>query len=691
MSAVNEHPDPEVSDRAEANGTATGVDGSSGAGRREPRGRRRARSGRPGDTEQRPRATFGQLLPYLLESPGLMGGIVAISIVGAVFSLAQPLLVGVLIGQVEAGTLAQWLLWALVGVVIIGALLQGFQHYLLQRTGESIVRTTRRKLVAKLLRLPITEFDARRTGDLVSRVGSDTTLLRAVLTQGLVEAVGGLLTFVGAVVAMVILDLVLFGVTVGVVVAAVAAVVLLSGRIRTASAAAQAKVGELTSAVERSISSVRTIRASGATEREERLVADDIEGAYRRGLDVASASALIVPVSGVAMQGALIAVLGLGGLRVAAGDLSIASLIAFIMFLFMMIMPLGQFIGAIAAVNSALGALGRIQEIIDLPEEGHDDRDHGPVVEVRGAANVEDRPDAPALAFDRVSFRYPDTVVRARTARARAAARLDRFATGRRRGGAMSLGGDDSGLDELFRADDEAAAPASPLVLDDVSFEVPRGTRVALVGPSGAGKSTSLALIERFYDPTEGSIRLGGIDLRNIDRADLRRQIGYVQQDAPVLAGTLAENLRLGRPDASDDECEAVLREVNLGGVLDRSPERLAAAVGEAGVMLSGGERQRLAIARTLLAASPILLLDESTSSLDGANERAMRDAIDRVAEGRSLIVIAHRLSTVVDSDEIVVLDRGRVVGRGTHEQLVESTPLYRELAQHQLLVPAER
>ncbi len=163
--------------------------------------------------------------------------------------------------------------------------------------------------------------------------------------------------------------------------------------------------------------------------------------------------------------------------------------------------------------------------------------------------------------------------------------------------------------------------------------------------------------------------------------------MGYVEQDAPTLAGTIGDNLRLAAPDASDVECEQVLRSVNLGEVLERNPLGLDAPVGEDGVMLSGGERQRLAIARALLAAAPILLLDESTSSLDGLNEQRMREAIDAVATGRTLIVIAHRLSTVVDSDHIVVLDHGRVVGQGTHSELVASTPLYRELAKHQLLV----
>jgi len=216
---------------------------------------------------------------------------------------------------------------------------------------------------------------------------------------------------------------------------------------------------------------------------------------------------------------------------------------------------------------------------------------------------------------------------------------------------------------------------------------VPRGARVALVGPSGAGKSTILALIERFYDPSDGVVRVDGVDVRALPRKELRARIGYVEQDAPVLAGSIRDNLTLGTPDATDAQCVEVLRAVNLGEVLDRDPAGLDAAVGEEGVMLSGGERQRLAIARALLAAPPILLLDEATASLDGVNEQLLRSAIDAVAADRTLLVIAHRLSTVVDSDLIVVLDHGRVVGIGTHSELVASTPLYRDLAKHQLLV----
>ncbi|MEY4067395.1 MAG: hypothetical protein RIQ44_607, partial [Actinomycetota bacterium] len=211
--------------------------------------------------------------------------------------------------------------------------------------------------------------------------------------------------------------------------------------------------------------------------------------------------------------------------------------------------------------------------------------------------------------------------------------------------------------------------------------------RVAIVGPSGAGKSTTLSLIERFYEPTAGRILLDGQPVHELQRSVLRAQLGYVEQDAPVLAGSIRDNLLIGKPDATDDQLRAVLQEVNLTEVLERNERGLDADVGEQGIMLSGGERQRLAIARTLLAAPPILLLDESTSSLDGLNEQRMREAIDAVAKNRTLIVIAHRLSTVVDSDQIIVMENGQVIGSGTHSELVKTVPLYKELAKHQLLV----
>lgn len=599
-----------------------------------------ARGRTRGKPQEGPRAKFSELLPYLFEQKGMLAFIIVLSVLGAAASLGQPLLVGQVVARVQESSPLGLLVWALVALVVISALLTGFQHYLLQRMGEGVVLSSRRRLIERILHLPISEFDRRRTGDLVSRIGSDTTLLRAVLTQGLVEAIGGALTFVGALIAMLIIDPVLFGITFGVILVALVAVVTMSARIRPAVQKSQAKVGDLASAVERSISSVRTIRAAGATEREAEAITGEATEAWRLGVKVAKISALIVPVAGIAMQASFLVVLGLGGYRVASGAIDIAQLVTFIIFLFMMIMPLGQAFGAISAVNQALGALGRIQEIVSLPSETEHDRELAPLARLAEARDEH----APAITFADVEFGYRS----------------------------------------LDPATEEVTETA---VLHGVSFAVPRGSRTALVGPSGAGKSTILGLIERFYDPQSGTVSLFGVDLKALDRTEARAQFGYVEQDAAVLAGTIRENLLLASPEASDDDCERVLRSVNLGGVLDRHPNGLDAQVGEDGIMLSGGEKQRLAIARALLAAPPILLLDESTASLDGVNERLMREALDSVATGRTLIVIAHRLSTVVDSDQIIVLEAGRVIGQGTHDELVESTPLYRELAKHQLLV----
>jgi ABC-type multidrug transport system fused ATPase/permease subunit len=592
-----------------------------------------------------PRATFRQLLPYLAEHRTILGVVIALSIVGAGASLAQPLLVSQVITRVQAGDALGTLVWVLVGLVVASAIISGFQHYLLQRTGTSVVLSARRQLIRRMLRLPISEYDSRRTGDLVSRVGSDTTLLYAVITQGLVDAVGGSLVFFGALIAMLIIDPLLLGLTVSVIAISVVTVVLLSGRIRVASRKQQEKVGDLAAAVERALGAIRTVRASNATDREIATIEKDAKGAWEMGIAVARISALVVPVAGIALQVSLLMVLGVGGFRVASGAITIANLVSFILFLFMMIMPLTTAFGAINSVNQALGALGRIQEIIGLPTETQDD------------SRIADDAAPPITSTDAISFHDVDFEYA-----------VPPVAT---------PGGDP--------AEVEVAEPRA--VLRGVSFSAAKGQRTALVGPSGAGKSTILALIERFYDPQGGMVRLGGVDLRALDREQLRAQIGYVEQDAPVLAGTLAENLRIGAPDATDAECIAVLRSVNLTEVLERNDLGLEAPVGEDGIMLSGGERQRLAIARALLAAAPILLLDESTSSLDGLNEQLLREAIDAVAENRTLIVIAHRLSTVVDSDQIVVLDHGRVVGTGTHSELIASTPLYKQLAKHQLLV----
>ena len=621
--------------------------------------RRRGMNYRDSD-DGSPRATFRQLMPFLLEHKKVLTVVIILSTAGAFTTLAQPLVVSQVITVVEAAEPLGNLVWILVGLVMVSAALSGFRHYLLQRTGEGVVLSSRKALVRRMLNLPISEFDQRRTGDLVSRVGSDTTLLRAVLTQGLVEAVGGALTFVGAVAAMIYLDAFLFLLTALVVSIAVTAVVTLSRRIRVASRKAQDKVGDLTSSVERAISAVRTVRASNATEREIRSVENDAEGAWKLGLAVARISALVVPISGIALQIAFLVVLGVGGFRVASGSLPVADLVAFILFLFMMIMPLGQAFGAISSVNQALGALGRIQEIISLPSETELDT----VTEDTSPPSQ----GASAIEFDEVSFRYPESAHKTEAEKVLA----------------ETLGTHDL---ETVATGEIPISRGRAIVLDGVSFQIPVGSKTAIVGPSGAGKSSLLSLLERFYDPQSGSIRVFGHDVTALSRDSLRSLFGYVEQDAPVLAGTIRDNLLIGSPKAQDKDLLDVLEEVNLTSILDRDPDGLDAQVGEGGVLLSGGERQRLAIARALLQAPPILLLDESTSSLDGPNELLMKTAIDKVSRNRTLVVIAHRLATVVDSDQIIVLNGGKVEATGTHDELLESSTLYKNLAEHQLLV----
>ncbi|MEU8006256.1 ABC transporter ATP-binding protein [Catellatospora sp. NPDC049111] len=585
----------------------------------------------PEDPAAMPQVGLRTLWPYLRAHRSSLLVVAALSLVTTAGTLLQPVLTRNVLDGLGARTPIGASVLALVVTLVGVAAIDGFRHFLLQRTAEGLVLTSRRRLAGHLLRLPIAEYDQRRTGDLLSRVGADTTLLRAVVTSGLFDTVSGAIMVIGAATAMVLLDPLLFGVTLIGLVIGMSGGIYFARKVRGMSRDAQARIGEMTAAVERSITAARTIRASRAEARETATVAHSAEQAYHAGVRIARLQAIVQPAMVTTIQGSFLLVLGVGGARVASGAITVGDLVAFVLFVFFLVMPLGQALNAYTQLQAGLGALQRMEEVLVIPLEGDGS---APVPAQSGPAG------APAIEFDRVGFGYTD-------------------------------------------AEGRVGEP----VLREVSFQAPVGTRTALVGPSGAGKSTLLSLVERFYEVTSGSLRVDGVDVRELSHDTLRSRLGYVEQESPVLAGTLRDNLRLATPDATEEQMRAVLAAVNLEELVDRTPLGLDAQVGEGGVLLSGGERQRLAIARTLLAAPPILLLDEPTSNLDARNEAALRSAIDTVAQGRTLLIVAHRLSTVVDADQIVVLEHGRVVATGRHEELLDTSPLYRELAAHQFLV----
>ncbi|MGB3764409.1 MAG: ABC transporter ATP-binding protein [Ornithinimicrobium sp.] len=601
------------------------------------------------DSSAPARAQLREMWPYLRGHRKALVLVAITSLFATIFAVVQPLMLQQLVNSVEAGEAIGGFLGFLIAVTLGQALFSGLQTYLLQSTAERVVLGVRRSIVGSLLSLPVKVFDTRRVGDLMSRVGSDTTLLRTVVTSGIFDIISSVLMFVAAVVLMVIIDPLLFGLTLGTVLIGVSAAFLLGRQVRQASKDAQNAVGDMSSSVERALSGIRTIKAAVAEDREAELIDKDAQTAYRAGVRLATLSAIISPLMSICLQAAFLVVLAVGGVRVANGSMQLGDLMAFILYLFLLIMPIGAAVGAFVQIQSGLAALDRIQEIVRLDPETADES------QARLHEPGDPSPGKVAIEFVDVSFSYPAEPPRPRSLEA----------TG----------------------DDETPRHTPEVVLDSVSFSVPHGSRTALVGPSGAGKSTTLALIERFYEPTAGVINLRGMPIAGLPRRALRGQLGLIEQDAPVLSGTLADNLRLAAPQASDEALLEALSAVGLRELTTRDGDGLGLDLGEHGTKLSGGQRQRLAWARTMLAERDILLMDEPTSSVDSRTEHQLQATLDQLAEQRTLIVVAHRLSTVADFDQIVVFEQGRIVAVGTHQELIHSAGVYREMAQRQGLV----
>ncbi|MFF1418674.1 ABC transporter ATP-binding protein [Streptomyces sp. NPDC058280] len=550
-----------------------------------------------------------------------VGGLLGLA--GAAMGLAQPLAAKALVDALSKGESIAGVLILLTVLVLLGGAVATLGQYLLERTAESVVLAARRQLVVRLLRLRLPEMDRTQPGDLMSRVIADTTLLRQATTQSLVSAVIGSLTLLATLVLMGVLDVVLLGVSLAAVALIGGSVVLVMPRIAQATQQVQGAVGIMASVLERAFGAFRTIKAAGAEQREASAVEMAARAAWRHGVRVAKLQSLASSAAGLAVQVAFLAVLGVGGARVASGAIGVSTLVAFLLLLFQLVSPVSRLVQAVSQYQVGSGAVARIAQVQGLATEP--------------AQYVDSRPRGrpAAVEFQGVRFRYR------------------------------------AGLPEVHRG---------------ISFRVDGAGTTAFVGPSGAGKTTVFGLIERFYEATGGRVLIDGTDVRDWPLGDLRAAIGYVEQDAPLLAGTLRENIVFAARDATEDDIREVLTRTRLDALVDGLPDGLDTPVGHRGSTLSGGERQRVAIARALLRRPRLLLLDEATSQLDAANERALRDVVADTALDTTVLVVAHRLSTVTAADRIVVLDAGRVRAIGTHEELFASDPLYAGLAAAQLL-----
>lgn len=562
------------------------------------------------------------ILSLKIPKAALIFGLVA-SLVTTLVGLVVPLLTRNLVDGFSVESLSVPLIIGIVVAFILQAVINGVSIYLLSKVGQRIVAGLRDKMWIRLIRLRVGYYDQHSSGETVSRVVNDTGIVRNLITDHFPNFVTGIVSIIGAVTILLILDWKMTLIMLLAVPVTVAVMIPLGQRMAKISRSLQDETAVFTGHVQQTISEIRLMKSSTAEVVEEQKGLNGIQRLFKIGMKEAKIYAFIAPLMYVVMMAVIVTIIGYGGIRVAEGTMSTGSLVAFLLYLFQIIMPITTFAMFFTELQKAKGATERIIEILDLPlEEGQ----QGKELDIAGKA----------LKVSDLSFSY------------------------------------------------ETGEP----VLRNVSFEAQPGEMIAFAGPSGGGKTTIFGLLERFYELLEGEILIGDVPIRELSMNSWRDQIGYVSQESAMMGGTIRANLTYGLPESekiADEQLWKVARMAYAEDFIKEFPNGLDTEVGERGVKLSGGQRQRIAIARAFLRDPKILMMDEATASLDSQSEGIVQQALSRLMEGRTTFVIAHRLSTIVDADKIVFIEKGRVTGMGTHRELTESHPLYREFAEQQL------
>jgi ATP-binding cassette subfamily B protein len=513
---------------------------------------------------------------------------------------------------------------AMVAVVAVLAFASGARYFLVMTLGERIVADLRADLFAHLSRLDAGFYDTAQSGELVSRLTADTTQLKSAFGSSASVALRNLFLFVGATVMMVVSSPKLSAIVIGAIPVIVIPLVFSGRRVSRRSRSAQDRLAEATALAAENLGAMRTMQAFNAEPATRARFGAAIETAFDAARDAMGARALLTMVAIFLSFGSVVAVLWLGAHDVMAARMSGGLLSQFVLYAVLGASSLGQLSEVWSEISAAAGAAGRLAEILAIRP-----RIAAPARPVALPAPADGR-----VVFDHVDFSYPSRT--------------------------------------------QAA------VVHDLCFGISPGERVAIVGPSGAGKSTVFQLLMRFYDPLAGRILIDGVDLRSADPAAVRDRLALVPQDPVIFSASIADNIRYGRPDASDAELREAAERAAALSFIRALPAGMETPVGERGVTLSGGQRQRIAIARAILKDAPVLLLDEATSALDAESETLVQGALDGLMRGRTTLVIAHRLATIVSADRILVMDDGRIVEEGTHASLSERGGLYAKLARLQ-------